>query len=444
MQLMLSVCDETYAIFKTIVTDHDLQLLTYQEVLDRLKQAEKRHRYQLPIITQVDAIRNGSKNKSHEKPDDKQPTTDDDENDTPESTPEPSDDENSDSDTQEPTPEPTDDENSDREDNASEAMPPATKQLHSCHAVFDDFYAGRTSRINPGTPMHTMHSFYSRLNKLECNPQTAVLSTPASNPRITSPNLFAWVISSVYPTHGFISQISTCLSSWYQCALLIFTLLNLWFMYLWTSCLTAACCQINRAITMTTSSNQCSTFVASKVNDMASYQRNPDTMGALIAPCTSGFPSASIRSVNHHGTMEKQVASAKLLPIDPGLHQTMRPASSHAHVEQFYFFSAPAAEGSDRSEIKAGKILQYDPHLEMCTIQEYRSPSTNVYHYQPTWISPHGVIVCSRAPSTDVSPHIARVHRRALCLQSFINRAGHIPKMRRQRIPCQAISRSVK
>ena len=104
-------------------------------------------------------------------------------------------------------------------------------------------------------------------------------------------------------------------------------------------------------------------------------------MGAIIAPCTSGFPSACIRSVNHHGTMDKQVASAKILPIDPGLHQTLRPASSHAPVEQFYFFSAPAADGSGRSEIKAGKILQYDPSLEMCTIQEYRSPSTNVYHY---------------------------------------------------------------
>ena len=49
---MICLPHKTYAIFKTIVTDEDLELPTYNEVLFRALQAEKRHMHQLPMIAE--------------------------------------------------------------------------------------------------------------------------------------------------------------------------------------------------------------------------------------------------------------------------------------------------------------------------------------------------------------------------------------------------------
>ena len=74
-------------------------------------------------------------------------------------------------------------------------------------------------------------------------------------------------------------------------------------------------------------------------------------------------------------------------------YQTLHsPATIPVQVDTFYFFDASRSDGSLSSTVKAGKLLEYDATLEMCTLHEYQSNAINVRHYQPTWISPKGVI----------------------------------------------------
>ena len=175
------------------------------------------------------------------------------------------------------------------------------------------------------------------------------------------------------------------------------------------------------------------------MNDIASYQGHAVTILDLIDPTASGFMNALIRRVDHDGTTEKQVKYADLLPVGTLFPEKMLPTSVPVHVDQFYFFDAPATDGSISSVIKAGKLLQYDSNSQMCTIHEYLSPSTNACFYQPTWRSPEGEITCSRNSKKAFSPNTLMVHQCALRLQTSITKAGHIPKMSLHSLTSQGI-----
>jgi len=172
--------------------------------------------------------------------------------------------------------------------------------------------------------------------------------------------------------------------------------------------------------------HKCSTLFDFKVDDMVSYQGRAVTIVDLIDPCSSGFMNARIRRVDHDGAQEKQVKYADLLPLGTLFPEKMLPATVPVQVDQFYFFDASSPDGSVSSKVRAGKLLHYDANLEMCTIQQYESNAINVRHYQPTWISPKGVI-CSRTPAKAFSPNTINVHQSSLLLQSPINKSGNIP-----------------
>ena len=121
------------------------------------------------------------------------------------------------------------------------------------------------------------------------------------------------------------------------------------------------------------------------------------------------------------------------------LKKCSQPASVPVHIDHFYFFDVRAPDDSIRSAVKAGKLLQHDSNLQMCTIQEYLSTSTNACHYTPTWLSPQGAIICSRTPKKTFSPNTIMIHQSALRLQSSINKAGNIPKMSLQSLTSQGI-----
>ena len=210
-------------------------------------------------------------------------------------------------------------------------------------------------------------------------------------------------------------------------------------MHLWTHCINDARCKLDQAAKLISQSKKRSTLFDFKVNDIASYQGHAVTILDLIDPTASGFMNALIRRVDHDGTTEKQVKYADLLPVGTLFPEKMLPTSVPVHVDQFYFFDAPANDGSISSEIKSGKLLQYDSKSQMCTIQEYLSPSTNECYYQPTWRSHEGVIVCSRNSKTAFYPNTLMVHQRALRLQSSITKAGNIPKLSLQSLTSQGI-----
>ena len=81
--------------------------------------------------------------------------------------------------------------------------------------------------------------------------------------------------------------------------------------------------------------------------------------------------TAIIRRVDHDSALEKQVKYADLLPIGTLFPEKFLPASVPVQVDQFYFFAAPPDYDSTISTTKAGKLIQYDSSLEMCTIHEY-------------------------------------------------------------------------
>jgi len=210
-------------------------------------------------------------------------------------------------------------------------------------------------------------------------------------------------------------------------------------MHLWTHCINDARCKLDQATKLISQNKKCSTIFDFKVHDIASYQGRAVTIIDLIDPCASGFMNALIRRVDHDGAKEKQVKYADLLPVGTLFPEKMLPASIPVHLDQFYFFDALANDGSISSAIKAGKLLKHDSSLEMCIIQEYLSTSTNECHYQPTWLSPKGAIVCSRTPKKAFSPNTIMVHQSALRLQTSITKAGYIPKMSLQSLTSQGI-----
>ena len=126
------------------------------------------------------------------------------------------------------------------------------------------------------------------------------------------------------------------------------------------------------------------------------------------------------------------------MPLGTLFPEKMLPATLPVQVDTFYFFDASPSDGSRSSKVKAGKLLEYDTTLEMCTLHEYQSNAINVCHYQPTWISPKGVI-CSRTPAKAFSQNTFTIHQSSLLLQSPINKAGNIPVQRLRSLTSRGI-----